>query len=184
MFLMICTQHNFSLSIKQVSIDQHFVRAKFDLAVPVLTSLVKFYSCYDIANSVQVCASNRYRSSLIRPRNVNICIFVRGCLCTWQQSFSYGVCIQVFDFARQLQLSKMKGRRPSTSSASSRTGLLDSPGRKMLSEVLLVCELLLFITLAALTGGKPNSTSTHGQKKGPQVRTVIKPTKMYFIFLA
>lgn len=44
----------------------------------------------------------------------------------------------------------------------------------MLSEVLLVCELLLFITLAALTGGKPTSPSTNGQKKRPQVR---KPAK-------
>jgi len=69
----------------------------------------------------------------------------------------------------------MKGRRPSTRSASSRTGLVDSPGRKMLSEVLLVCELLLFITLAALTGGKPISASTNGQKKRPQVR---KPAKI------
>lgn len=69
----------------------------------------------------------------------------------------------------------MKGRRPSTRSASSRTGLVDSPGRKMLSEVLLVCELLLFITLAALTGGKPISSSTNDQKKRPQV---CKPTKI------
>lgn len=45
----------------------------------------------------------------------------------------------------------------------------------MLSEVLLVCELLLFITLAALTGGKPISASTNGQKKRPQVR---KPAKI------
>ena len=47
----------------------------------------------------------------------------------------------------------------------------------MLSEVLLVCELLLFITLAALTGGKPISSSTNDQKKRPQVR---KPTKYEF----
>lgn len=44
----------------------------------------------------------------------------------------------------------------------------------MLSEVLLVCELLLFITLAALSGGNPPSASTHGQKKRPQVRKLIE----------
>lgn len=37
--------------------------AKFDLAVPVLTSLVKFNSPFDIANRVQECASNRFQSS-------------------------------------------------------------------------------------------------------------------------
>ena len=42
----------------------------------------------------------------------------------------------------------------------------------MLSEVLLVCELLLFITLSVLTGGKPPSGSTHNQRKQSQVCTL------------
>ena len=90
-----------------------------------------------------------------------------GALHLWQ--FQLQCLHSGFEFASE-QLCRMKGRRPSTRSTSSRTGLVDSPGRKMLSEVLLVCELLLFITLAALTGGNPPSTSTHGQKKRPQVR--------------
>lgn len=141
---------------------------KFDLAVPVLTSLLKFYSPFDIVNRLQECASNRFQSSYTV---VGSCLF----------SSSYSVCIEVFwIFASQHQSCTMKGRRPSTRSTSSRTGLVDSPGRKMLSEVLLVCELLLFITLAALTGGNPPSTSTNGQKKRPQVRWA-KRNIFYFI---
>ncbi|CAH3013980.1 unnamed protein product [Porites evermanni] len=66
----------------------------------------------------------------------------------------------------------MKGRRPSTRSTSSRASLADSTGRKMLSEVLLVCELMMFITLSALTGGTPQLASTDSQKKQPKAPTV------------
>ncbi|CAH3157208.1 unnamed protein product [Porites lobata] len=65
----------------------------------------------------------------------------------------------------------MKGRRPSTRSTSSRASLADSTGRKMLSEVLLVCELMMFITLSALTGGTPQLASTDSQKKQPKKYT-------------
>ena len=79
-------QHSIPLSIKLVSndIDEHFrVRAKFDLVVPVLTSWVKFYTTCDIANLVQVCASNSY--------SVNICNFASGVACAPGSSVSAAV---------------------------------------------------------------------------------------------
>lgn len=65
----------------------------------------------------------------------------------------------------------MKGRRESRSS---RSGLIKekdrelSQARKLVSDVLLVCELLLFITIAALQGGHQLPQSSAGVK--PTVR--------------
>ena len=54
-----------------------------------------------------------------------------------------------------MKMKKKKAKRtPSTNSTSSRAGLVkhESDGWKVVSDVLLVCELLLFIALSTLAG--------------------------------
>lgn len=143
--------------------------AEFDLVVPLLTSLVKFESWFK--SSTRMCKqqiSLQLWPTIVAPS-------WSGLVCRLDRSISAPLFAFRFWISSE-QFCTMKGRRPSTRSTSSRTGLVDSPGRKMFSEVLLVCELLLFITLTALTGGNPPSTSTRSQKKRPQVR---KPTYFF-----
>lgn len=127
--------------------------------IVILTSLVKFNSYFKVISKVFL-HKNEQVVGCTSP--LSLLRLVRA-VCRVSVYFSS------FTAASWTNVFNMKGRRPSTRSTSSRASLADSTGRKMLSEVLLVCELMMFITLSALTGGTPQLASTDSQKKQPKV---------------
>lgn len=166
--IMICIKSKHHISV----IEYHFWQFAIDLAnlavsqrerakppIVILTSLVKFNSYFKVISKV----------FLHKNEQVVGCTSPLSLLRLVRAVCRVSVCSSSFTAASWTNVFNMKGRRPSTRSTSSRASLADSTGRKMLSEVLLVCELMMFITLSALTGGTPQLASTDSQKKQPKV---------------
>lgn len=138
---------------------KRYQKRKSETPIVILTSLVKFNSYFKVISKV----------FFHKNEQVVGCTSPLSLLRLVRADCRVSVCSSSFTAASWTNVFNMKGRRPSTRSTSSRASLVDSTGRKMLSEVLLVCELMMFITLSALTGGTPQSASTHSQKKQSKV---------------